>query len=36
VRSRDAVYASWMGIIEPGVFMMESGMLRGIQARAGQ
>jgi hypothetical protein len=36
VRSRDAVYASWMGIIEPGVFMMESGMLRGIQARANQ
>jgi hypothetical protein len=36
VRSRDAVYANWMGIIEPGVFIMERGMLRGIRARAGQ
>jgi hypothetical protein len=36
VRSRDAVHAGWMDLIEPGVFLMESGMLRGIQARAGQ
>jgi hypothetical protein len=36
VRSRDAVHAGWMDIIEPGVFVMESGMLRGIQARAGE
>jgi hypothetical protein len=34
VRSRDAVHAGWMDLIEPGVFLMESGMLRGIQARA--
>lgn len=32
VRSRDAVSASWMSIIELGVFIME----RGIQARAGR
>jgi hypothetical protein len=35
-RTRDAVHAGWMDIIEPGVFIMERGMLRGIRARAGQ
>jgi hypothetical protein len=35
-RSRDAKKLAWMNIIEPGVFVMERGMLLGIKARAEQ
>jgi hypothetical protein len=34
VRSRDAKKLAWMNVIEPGVFVMERGMLLGIKARA--
>jgi hypothetical protein len=33
-RSRNAKNVAWMRIIEPGYFIMESGMLRGIKSRA--
>jgi hypothetical protein len=32
-RSRNAKNVAWMRIIEPGFFIMESGMLRGIKVR---
>jgi hypothetical protein len=35
-RSRNAADFGWMKLIEPGEFIMERGMLRGIQARAEQ
>lgn len=34
VRSRLAVSAAWWGVVEPGAFVMERGMLGGIKARA--
>jgi hypothetical protein len=34
VRGRDAQKLAWMSIIEPGVFVMERGMLLGIKERA--
>jgi hypothetical protein len=34
IRSRSTVDLGWMKAIEPGVFIMEYGMLHGIQARA--
>jgi hypothetical protein len=33
-RSRNAKNVAWMRIIEPGFFIMESGMLKGIKGRA--
>ncbi len=34
LRTRSAIAESWWRIIEPGVFLMEQGMLRGIRDRA--
>ncbi|MDP1917285.1 MAG: SRPBCC family protein [Myxococcales bacterium] len=34
VRNRTAVEQGWQEVIEPGVMMMERGMLRGLKARA--
>jgi hypothetical protein len=33
-RNRNASHAAWIRLIEPGFFIMESGMLRGIKERA--
>ncbi|MFM8322500.1 MAG: SRPBCC family protein [Chloroflexota bacterium] len=34
VRTRSAIDPAWMSVIEPGVFIMEYGMLNGIKARS--